>query len=158
MASDLEALTNELNHERLEGFLKNALDEFLSLAKENSYVSIQAFVKPDEKVEAQLQKFRSGILNKYKVATTLGYGPRLVHSTGQLHKGDSGNGLFIQIVDTPKDDADIPLNAGEDGSEFTFGILVKAQALGDRQALLDKGRKFLRIEMQNLQKILSLLS
>ncbi|MBL1211797.1 MAG: glucose-6-phosphate isomerase [Ignavibacteriae bacterium] len=132
--------------------LKDALDEFLSQAKENSYVSIQAFVKPDEKTEAHLQKFRTGILSKYNVATTLGYGPRFLHSTGQLHKGDSGNGLFIQIVDQPVGDADIPLNAGEEGSEFTFGVLVKAQALGDRQALLDKGRDILRIEIKNLQK------
>jgi glucose-6-phosphate isomerase len=131
--------------------LKDALDEFLSQVVENSYVSIQAFVNPGEEVEAQLQKFRTGILNKYKVATTLGYGPRFLHSTGQLHKGDSGNGLFIQIVDTPEDDADIPLKAGEDGSEFSFGVLIKAQALGDRQALLDKGRGVLRVQVKKIE-------
>jgi glucose-6-phosphate isomerase len=137
--------------------LNDALEEFLSQAKENSYVSIQAFVKPDEKVEAQLQKFRTAILNKFKVATTLGYGPRFLHSTGQLHKGDSGNGLFIQIVDTPNDDVDIPLSAGKEDSEFTFGVLIKAQALGDRQALIDKNRDVLRIEFNDSEIKLSSL-
>jgi hypothetical protein len=137
--------------------LKDALDEFLSQAKENSYVSIQAFVKPDDEIEAQLQNFRAAILKKFKVATTLGYGPRFLHSTGQLHKGDSGNGLFIQILDTPNDDADIPLNAGKEGSEFTFGVLIKAQALGDRQALLDKNRDVLRIKLKDSEIKLSSL-
>ncbi len=81
------------------------------------------------------------------MATTVGYGPRFLHSTGQLHKGDAGNGLFIQITADARQDANIPDKAGEDKSSITFGALKMAQALGDRQALLDAGRKVIRFHL-----------
>jgi hypothetical protein len=87
------------------------------------------------------------ILKKYKVATTVGFGPRFLHSTGQLHKGDSGNGYFIQIISSVSNDAQIPDTAGEDSSTISFGILLRAQALGDRQALLDNKRKVITIDI-----------
>jgi len=71
------------------------------------------------------------------LATTSGYGPRFLHSTGQLHKGDAGNGLFIQFTADLAQDAPIPDRAGASASSITFGILIKAQSLGDRQALLN---------------------
>jgi hypothetical protein len=79
-----------------------------------------------------------------KMATTAGYGPRFLHSTGQLHKGDGGHGLFIQFTDEISRDEAIPLEAGEKDSSITFGVLKLAQALGDRQAILDAGRKIIR--------------
>jgi hypothetical protein len=94
-------------------------------------VSIQAYLKPDEKIWQALQLLRLNILQKYKVATTLGYGPRFLHSTGQLHKGDEGNGFFIQLVSDYSRDAGVPDNAGDDKSSISFGTLIKAQALGD---------------------------
>ena len=87
---------------------------FLSdLKSGKSYVTIQAYLKPDEKTWKLLQQLRLKILQKYKVATTLGYGPRFLHSTGQLHKGDSGNGYFIQFISDIQNDVPIPEDAGK---------------------------------------------
>jgi hypothetical protein len=87
------------------------------------------------------------ILQKYKAATTLGYGPRFLHSTGQLHKGDSGNGFFIQLISDIQDHVAIPEGAGSDISSISFGTLIRAQALGDKQALIDNKRKVLTIDL-----------
>ncbi len=85
--------------------MNEAIASFLSKCeKGKSYITIQAFLKPDEKTWQQLQLLRLKILQKYKVATTLGYGPRFLHSTGQLHKGDSGNGFFIQFISDIQND------------------------------------------------------
>jgi hypothetical protein len=81
------------------------------------------------------------------MATTVGYGPRFLHSTGQLHKGDAGNGLYIQLVSDNLNDVPIPDETGGDHASMTFGILKKAQALGDYQALVDAGRRVLRIDV-----------
>lgn len=113
-----------------------------------SYVSIQAYIKPDSKTEKALQVFRQQILERFLVAVTIGYGPRFLHSTGQLHKGDSGHGLFIQLTGEEKEDLPIPDKVGESGSGVTFGILKTAQALGDRQALLDSGRKVIHFHLK----------
>lgn len=112
-----------------------------------NYVAIQAYLKPDEKLWETLQQIRGKILKRYKVATTLGYGPRFLHSTGQLHKGDSGNGFFIQFISDIQNDAPIPDSAGDDKSSISFGALIKAQALGDRQALIDNKRKVITIDL-----------
>ena len=121
--------------------LKDALNTFLAKIEEDkSYVAIQAYIKPDGESTKQLQKLRTAIQSKYKVATTIGYGPRFLHSTGQLHKGDSGKGLFIQIVDNPVNDLPIPDEPGSTKNEISFGVLIKAQALGDREALLSNNR------------------
>jgi glucose-6-phosphate isomerase/transaldolase/glucose-6-phosphate isomerase len=82
------------------------------------------------------------------MATTVGYGPRFLHSTGQLHKGDAGMGLFIQITDEIVSDVMIPERAGEEGSTITFGVLKMAQALGDEKALVEAGRKVIRFHFE----------
>lgn len=141
--------------------LSKALSSFLSKCENGkSYIGIQAFLKPDEKTWQQLQLLRLKILQKYKVATTLGYGPKFLHSTGQLHKGDGGNGYFIQLISDYSDDAVIPDTAGEDKSSISFGTLIKAQALGDRQALIDDNRKVLTVDfganiITNLDKLIN---
>jgi len=112
-----------------------------------SYISIQAYIKMDEESEKVLHEFRTKLQKRYKVATTVGFGPRFLHSTGQLHKGDSGNGLFIQIVSPSQNDVAIPDEAGKEESSIKFGVLVEAQALGDRQALLDNQRKRIRFDI-----------
>jgi hypothetical protein len=139
--------------------LTEAIASYLSKCeKDKSYIAIQAFLKPDEKTWQQLQLFRLKILQKYKVATTLGYGPRFLHSTGQLHKGDSGNGIFIQLVSDFSANVGIPDNAGEPKSSISFGTLIKAQSLGDRQALLENQRAILRIELNEsqIEKVINL--
>jgi glucose-6-phosphate isomerase len=125
-----------------------AINTFLARAeKGRSYISIQAYLKTDDKTWHALQYFRSQIINEYQVTVTLGYGPRFLHSTGQLHKGDGGNGFFIQLVSVGVEDLPIPDNAGDEKSEITFGTLINAQSLGDRQALIDNGRDVLRLEL-----------
>ena len=128
--------------------IKDALSEFLSqIEKSKSYVTIQAYLKPDEQTTKILHSIRTSIQKKYSVATTSGYGPRFLHSTGQLHKGDSGNGLFIQFIDEPKNEMNIPDEAGKEKSSLTFKTLIRAQALGDRGALLDNKRKVITIDL-----------
>jgi len=128
--------------------LTGAISSFLSKCeKGKSYIAIQAFLKPDEKTWQQLQLLRLKILQNYKVATTLGYGPRFLHSTGQLHKGDSGNGFFIQLISDIQNDVPIPDDPGKNDSSISFGTLIKAQAMGDGQALIDNKRKVLTIEL-----------
>ncbi|MCH8035464.1 MAG: bifunctional transaldolase/phosoglucose isomerase [Bacteroidetes bacterium] len=116
--------------------------------KDNRYVTIQSYLKPDDATTKQLQKLRTAIQKKYKSAVTVGYGPRFLHSTGQLHKGDAGNGVFIQIISRINEDAPIPNNAGEDKSNMAFGVLITSQAFGDRQALLGNKRKVISFQLE----------
>lgn len=127
-----------------------------------SYVSLQAYLQPTAEIDILLQKFREKIQRKYRVATTVGYGPRFLHSTGQLHKGDGGNGLFIQLTAGCVEDAGIPDEPGGKTSSISFCVLLQAQALGDRQALLNENRQVLRFHFSgspstDLEKIIELL-
>jgi glucose-6-phosphate isomerase len=115
--------------------------------KLRSYISIHAYLKPGEEIAGALQELRTVIQKKFKAATTIGFGPRFLHSTGQLHKGDAGNGLFIQFTGNYLEDAKIPDEAGSENSSISFGVLINAQALGDRQALLDNNRKVIRFDL-----------
>lgn len=109
--------------------------------KGNQYISIHAYVKPDESISKHIHTFQTYLQKKYKSAVTVGYGPRFLHSTGQLHKGDAGKGVFIQFVSSSQNDVAIPDNAGEENSTMSFGTLITAQAFGDRKALKNSGRK-----------------
>lgn len=120
--------------------------KFLHEANPGDYVAIQAYVAPSEETTAALAKLRLAIRDHYKVATTVGYGPRFLHSTGQEHKGDGGHGVFLQIVTRPQTVVPIPDTADSNASGMTFGVLKEAQALGDRQALLNVGRRVLRVD------------
>ncbi len=124
-----------------------ALSAFLKQARQGDYVALQAYLPPCEETTAALQGLRIAIRDRLKTATTLGYGPRFLHSTGQLHKGDGNQGLFIQITADAPRDAEIPDDPGEGASSMTFGVLEMAQALGDRQALLDAGRRVIRFHI-----------
>jgi transaldolase/glucose-6-phosphate isomerase len=124
-----------------------ALADFLSQGEPGAYVAIQAYVQPTPEIEAALQGLRMKVRNQFRLATTLGYGPRFLHSTGQLYKGDAGHGLFVQFtVDDPKD-VPVPDEAGAPDSSLTFGVLKTAQAHGDWQALLDAGRRVIRFHL-----------
>jgi len=133
------------------GLRGDTIDEilfsFMNFIGNGSYVSIQAFLNPTPETSAALNKLRRLITSKYQIASTLGYGPRFLHSTGQLHKGDAGRGLFIQFTAVMPDDAAIPDNPGINQSGISFGILKTAQALGDMQALLDKNRNVISIDL-----------
>ena len=139
--------------------LKDALNEFLqNVTVGKSYVAIHAYLKPEKETTNHLQSIRTAIQRKFKVATTVGYGPRFLHSTGQLHKGDAGNGLFIQIIGDPNDDLPIPDVPQSNESSISFGVLIKAQAMGDREALLSSSRDVLTLNLgTNLQQNLKYL-
>jgi hypothetical protein len=113
-----------------------------------SYVAVQAYVAPSEDMDRALASFRIGIRSRYRLAVTVGYGPRFLHSTGQLHKGDGGHGLFIQILGDMPEDAPIPDEPGIPDSAISFGVLKEAQALGDRRALREAGRKVIRLTFE----------
>jgi transaldolase/glucose-6-phosphate isomerase len=124
-----------------------ALSEFLAQARPGDYISLQAYVQPTPETGTALVELRLKLRDKLHLATTVGYGPRFLHSTGQLHKGDGGNGLFIQFTHDPPRDAGIPDEVGKQESSMTFGVLIAAQSLGDRQALLDNGRRVIRFHL-----------
>ena len=130
----------ELSSETLNSFLADSISP-------GSYLALQAYIQPTSDIETKLQDLRLSLINQFKVATTLGFGPRFLHSTGQLHKGDSGDGIFIQLYTTPQTDLPIPDVAGKPESSMSFGILKNAQALGDAQALRDANRKLIRFNL-----------
>ena len=124
-----------------------ALESFVSFAKEGDYVAVHAYAPPSRFTSEMLKALRADLRDRHRVATTVGYGPRLLHSTGQLHKGGAGNGLFIQLVVTPSCDAPIPDERGAGEAGLTFGTLIEAQARGDREALLHAGRRVLTLRL-----------
>jgi len=126
---------------------EEALTAFLKQSKAGAYVALQAYVQPTEETSAALQNLRLRVRDRLRLATTVGYGPRFLHSTGQLHKGDAGNGLFIQFTAADPRDASIPEQAGSPDSSISFGVLKAAQAMGDRKALLKRGRKVIRFHL-----------
>ena len=121
-------------------FFKN----FLNQAKAGDYVCLQIYLSPSPEIDAAINLLREAIAKKHSLPITCGYGPRYLHSTGQLHKGDSGNGLFIQLTQDYAQDVDIPDKIGDEASSLTFGALKAAQAKGDWQALTEAGRRIIR--------------
>jgi transaldolase / glucose-6-phosphate isomerase len=126
-----------------------ALKAFLEKAEDGAYISVHAYVEPTAAATQALQAFQTKLRDTTKLATTIGYGPRFLHSTGQLHKGDAGKGLFIQFTADKPQDVAIPDEAGQKASAMSFGTLIDAQALGDRQALLDAKRTMIRFHLRD---------
>lgn len=124
-----------------------SLRQFLSAGREGDYVAIQAYLPPSTSADDALNILRARLRNKYKMATTVGYGPRFLHSTGQLHKGDAGRGLFVQLTGENAADAPIPDEAGSGKSSISFGLLETSQAIGDRKALSQAGRRVIRFHL-----------
>ncbi|NIR50527.1 bifunctional transaldolase/phosoglucose isomerase, partial [candidate division KSB1 bacterium] len=112
--------------------LESYVRAHLSRAKKGDYVALTAYIQENDAHEHLLQKIRRHIRDSLKTATTVGYGPRFLHSTGQLHKGGADNGLFIQITSEEAEDVPIP------SEPHTFGVLKQAQALGDFQSLSNR--------------------
>jgi transaldolase/glucose-6-phosphate isomerase len=123
------------------------LHRFLEQAQPDSYIALQAYVQPTPETDAALQVLRTHLRDRYRLATTVGYGPRFLHSTGQLHKGDAGKGMFIQLISDDPRDVAIPAEAGEPKSSISYGVLKDAQALGDARALRERERKVLRLDL-----------
>jgi hypothetical protein len=120
------------------------LRELLASARPGEYLAVQSYLPRNDENQRALHAVRMRLRDRLKLATTVGFGPRFLHSTGQLHKGGPNTGLFVQVVDDPADDVEIP------GEPYTFGTLIKAQAAGDLLALRDRDRRVVRVSMQQL--------
>jgi transaldolase/glucose-6-phosphate isomerase len=120
---------------------EGTLARFLEQARPGDYIALMAYLTEEPRVEEVLQAIRKDLRDHLHLATTLGYGPRFLHSTGQLHKGGPNSGLFLQLTADDAGDADIP------GRPYTFGVLKHAQAQGDLEALRKHGRRVMRIHL-----------
>jgi transaldolase/glucose-6-phosphate isomerase len=124
------------------GSIGEVFADFAKLARPGDYMALMAYVPGTDETDAILENIRLVLRDRLKIATTLGYGPRFLHSTGQLHKGDGNKGLFIQITHSPKSDSAIP------GEPYSFSTLISAQALGDYQALAERDRRLIRFHIK----------
>jgi glucose-6-phosphate isomerase len=118
--------------------------EMLGSVQPGDHVAIQAFVDPGGQTAGRLPKARTRIRDRLRVATTLGFGPRYLHSTGQYHKGGPNTGVFLQVFEEPEEDRSVP------GEDLTFGRLIAAQASGDLAALRERGRRAARVPVEEL--------
>ncbi len=131
----------DLVHAADKSNLARALNELLSSVKPGDYISIQAYLNPTSETWSTLQRLRTRLRDRTQAATTLGFGPRFLHSTGQLHKGGPNTGVFLQIVDEPAEQLPVP------ETNYSFAQLIRAQAEGDYQALQQRGRRVLRVQL-----------
>src|SRR5439155_8993858 len=125
-----------------EGTLDSALKAFFGTVRPGDYVALLAYIPSTGEQEELLQDARVAIRDTLHAATTFGYGPRFLHSTGQLHKGGPNKGVFMQITADPKRDLPIP------GQPFSFGTLIRAQSMGDLQSLQKHGRRAIRLHIR----------
>jgi len=102
---------------------------------------VLGYTTPSRPLDAAIGRLRRALMSRYRVATTFGYGPRYLHSTGQLHKGGPNSGVFLELVDPMASDMPIP------GRPFTFGTLANAQASGDLESLRAHDRQALRVQL-----------
>jgi hypothetical protein len=121
---------------------RGSLDELFAQARPGDYVCIQAFIDP--MCEPELEPLISRAREETGCVVTHGLGPRYQHSTGQLHKGGPNTGLFVQVVDDPGDEVSIP------GKKFGFRRLIRAQAAGDFASLEERGRRIVRVRLEDL--------
>ncbi|HSZ74933.1 MAG TPA: bifunctional transaldolase/phosoglucose isomerase [Rhizomicrobium sp.] len=132
--------------------LAEILRTHLKSLSSGDYFAFLAFIDHDKKHEATLQSMRMHIRDVKKVATCAEFGPRFLHSTGQAYKGGPNSGVFVTITANPVQDIDVP------GRKFSFGIVEQAQALGDFAVLCERGRRCLRIHLDNAESGLAQLN
>ncbi len=120
-----------------------SLKELLAMSGPGDYLAIMAYVRQTPEFDLALEALRREVAEKHGIATTMGYGPRFLHSTGQLHKGGPASGLFLQLTAEHAEDVVIP------GVPFTFGVLADAQAVGDLRALRGAGRRVVRVGLES---------
>ncbi len=120
---------------------KAGVASLLKQAKRGAYFALMAYTARTPRSEAAIAAIRTAVRNSKKIATTAGYGPRFLHSTGQLHKGGPKTGLFLQVVQEDARDVPVP------GQPFTFSVLKHAQAIGDMQSLTSRRLPVLRVTL-----------
>jgi hypothetical protein len=119
-------------------------DELFAQAQPGDYVAILAFVNPTAEADEKLALLAKQAARQTGCVVTHGYGPRYLHSTGQLHKGGPPTGLFLQVVDDTGDEIPIP------NQPFGFGKLIRAQAAGDFASLQERGRRVARVRLEEV--------
>ncbi len=130
-----------LDADPAERTVEGTLARFLAQARPGDYIALMAYLTEAPATHRLLQEIRLRLRDATRLATTLGYGPRFLHSTGQYHKGGPNTGLFIQLTSDDPVDAEIP------GAPYTFGVFKRAQALGDLAALRAHGRRAVRVHL-----------
>ncbi|HEY3928908.1 MAG TPA: bifunctional transaldolase/phosoglucose isomerase [Candidatus Koribacter sp.] len=142
-AGNLSVLTDEGNRKGLNGAStpEAAIAAQLARVQKGDYFAITQYIQETPEVDALIQQIRTAVRDKTCVATTTGYGPRFLHSTGQLHKGGPDSGVFLQIIANDAQDVSLP------GEKFTFGALKQAQALGDFESLAKRNRRAIRVDL-----------
>lgn len=120
---------------------KQLVGRYMNEVNQGDYIALLAYVEETPEIDAALQELRVSLRDATGCATTVGYGPRFLHSTGQLHKGGPDTGVFIQLTAPDKSDFEVP------GAPYSFSILKRAQAQGDLEALLAHGRRALRVDL-----------
>jgi transaldolase/glucose-6-phosphate isomerase len=141
------AVTHNRNGASAEsGPLVENLQTLFDSVQPHDYFAILAYLEPSEEDIEQLEAMRIMIRDVLKVATTIGFGPRFLHSTGQLHKGGPNTGVFLVFTSDEASDIKIP------GQGYSFGTLIRAQALGDIEALVAKGRRVIRLHLMNVEE------
>lgn len=138
--------TDAANAEALNGAgsLAEVLKAHISRAGAGDYVAFNAYAEMNEAHEAALGELRQRVRDGHRVATTVGFGPRFLHSTGQLHKGGANNGVFVQITCDDPEDMPVP------GQAFGFTLLKQAQEAGDFLALSSRERRLIRVHLADV--------
>ena len=122
--------------------IQSLMERLVGSTKNGDYIAISAYLPYDASVHRALGKIREYLQKKTALPVTIGFGPRFLHSTGQLHKGGANNGVFLQITAKPKHN--LKLN------DISFGTLQDAQALGDYESLDARGRRILRLQLNSM--------
>jgi transaldolase / glucose-6-phosphate isomerase len=129
------------------GKVEEVLAAHLRRLVNNDYFAVNAFIAMSDANVTELEALRLAVRDGKHVATTLGFGPRFLHSTGQLHKGGANNGVFLEVTADDADDVAIP------GMKAGFRELLQAQALGDAEVLLERKRRVLRVKLRSSDKL-----
>jgi transaldolase/glucose-6-phosphate isomerase len=135
-------------HNTLSGYLKSHFER----AHAGDYVALLAYIERDESHTKALTGIRVQVRDHTRAATCLGFGPRFQHSTGQAYKGGPNSGVFLQITCGDPDDIEVP------GHSYSFGVVKAAQASGDFDVLVERGRRALRVHLKNVDSGLTELT
>ena len=120
---------------------EGSFQSLMQMSSGGEYLAIMVYLEQTPELDRTLDVFRENIIDKYGIATTVGYGPRFLHSTGQLHKGGPESGLYLQLVSRSPQDVDIPSKG------YGFGAVARSQSLGDFRHLRSLGRHTVRVEV-----------
>jgi len=139
-------------HDTLAGYLKSHFSRVHAGTRSGDYVALLAYIERDAAHTQTLSAMRTRLRDATRAATCLGFGPRFQHSTGQAYKGRPNSGVFLQITCTDPADLDVPSHS------YSFGVVKAAQARGDLEVLVERGRRVLRIHLESVEAELAELA